>query len=1260
MTLYRSFMAKFLFGNMTPYLLKGRTKVLTAADMPPIHPTFHPDAAQDLFYSLPLHDGGWRFIRGILAEMRPLLIKMFLLAGLVAMMNLCSPILVFALVSFVATADSVKANWVEGIAVALGLCATSALFAMAMQHYFYVVLGNMQMIVNGLNARLYDKALTLSRRGRFRRPTGDVVNLMGTDADSVAEFIFAGTDLFYGLLTVIAVSLMLFHFLGVAAWAGLAVLVAVVPLTRYLVKRFTSLDGEIMYQRDQRVSLVSQIVSGIRIVKFFAWEGKMQGEVAAIRKKELDARRRMAYSGALSLVIYFIGSTLVGVVAFGVHLALGKTLDAATVFSCITLFGMLDQPFGHLTEWVAAISSAKVSADRIAGFLAEEEQQKTRLGPLSPRRQAIGLVWDKVVARYADGDRDAIVSFDLTIKPGEAVAIVGPVGAGKTSLLYTIIGEIPVVSGCFTLTGIGAEESPRLAFVPQESFILNDTLDENVRLGSVRSDHDERQLWEALTAAGLENDMHRLPGGLATEIGEHGVNLSGGQKQRLSLARADFAEPGLFLLDDPLSAVDFAMEDKLVEQLIFGRWHHATRIVVTHRLHHLARFDRVIFMRDGAIVSQGTYAEMIEQSPDFRSFMAETLMEERHIGQTGAQSVTEDAVEKASSARITEDEDREEGEVAGTLYRDYIKLLGGVRLRQRAWLLPALAASTILVTLLPIVQNTWLSLWTNAFDKSVKAGQASNFVTRMLYPWLGSDQDNLAVYAALGIAVLVAILGRYLLWMLRAIAAGQILHDRAFAAVLAMPLRFFDATPVGRILNRFSRDMDSVERELAWACEQTIRSAMQTIGAVLVLVALFPLLILILLPLTFMFRGIQASYRQVSREAQRLASIARSPRFAHFKETLTGTAVIRSYGREVAFTEKNRKVLADYQRMFHALVAFNRWFSIRIPVMSAALSGAVMVGILWSAERGVMLAGTAGLAIMYALRFWESLNWSIRSFSTVEAKMTSVERLQRFASMTPEAQVVGLSELDAQAVWPSRGTIAFEGLSARYASHLPLILRDVSFQVTGGQKVGVIGRTGAGKSTLFQVLYRFINPDSGRVLIDGIDTRDIPLTRLRAALAVIPQDPTLFKGSLRSNLDRFNQHSDAMIWRALERAHLDQLVRSLPQGLEAEVKENGHNFSQGQRQLFCLARALLQNARIIVMDEATASVDVETDVLIQRAIREECEGRTVLIIAHRLETVLDCDLILELSDGRLVYQGPPPSKKTTPPRPLPILTKNPY
>jgi ABC-type multidrug transport system fused ATPase/permease subunit len=935
-------------------------------------------------------------------------------------------------------------------------------------------------------------------------------------------------------------------------------------------------------RRDERVTLMAQALNAIRVVKYFAWEKSVERDALAVRELELSARRRLAIAETVTTLAYVATSTLVLFAALGAYVALGGRLEAATIFASVALFGALEEPVGSLSRIISRWTNALVSADRVVGFLRQEElvdRPFASSSGLAPAVEAKGLS-----TRYTGSARQSLRAIELRVEPGESIAVVGPVGAGKSTLLYALLGEVlPEAGQIAYLAANGASQPrPRTAYVPQEAYIVNGSLRENIVFGAesdclagLASAEVERELARAVEVACLEADVARLPAGLDTEIGESGVNLSGGQKQRASLARAALFRPELVLLDDPLSAVDVDTEASLCDRLLFGAWAGRTRIVVTHRLAHLARFDRVAFLREGRLVACAPFAQLLAASPEFCAFFAEQAKSEgasirpevdegrapaaappaTRAGPGAGPATVAEAQAWRARARITEDEERETGAVKGSVYRQYLNALGGSDARWRALRLFGLGFGTLAVILLPFAQRAWLAASSNF--QAAGARQAASVAGERLSlalaglgldEWASSPKWSILVYGVLCAVSLLAVLANRLFWLERGMGAGREMHDAMLKSALAAPLRFFDSTPAGRVLQRFSRDLESIDIQLQGSFESMLRCAAQVVASLLLIAASLPATLLAIAPTLWLYYVAQDRYRRPAREAKRLDSINRSPRYAHFKETLQGLSVIRAYNRSDWFMEQFFLRLERSQKMFRGHYMLNRWFSSRIPLLGGAISFATATGLAISAHKGGVSAGLAGLVATSAIGIWDYLNWGIRIFAEVEARMTSVERINRYSSLAPERDVARLPAARLSQNWPERGEVVFAGAVARYAPHLPAALRGVDFVVPAGSRVGLIGRTGAGKSTIFQALFRCVELESGLIEIDGVDIATVPLERLRRSIAIIPQDPALFRGTLRENLDRYGERSDAEIERALRLARMWEAALALPHG----------------------------------------------------------------------------------------------------------------
>ena len=1223
---------RLMFSDVKNVVVLARSKVLQPEDMPALPRQLDPRHLPFEESSLEVSKGARALIWSMFKAGRAFVVPALLLNLAYCVLSLAKPVLVNEFIRRISATLRTPAQVWETIALAVALGLISFVAILCLQHYFVRMLGSYQVFTNAINRLIYRHSLVLTQKARGGTQVGDVVNHIGSDSDAVSDVGMIFGDLQISIVTIVGALGLLFWYLGLTAFVSLGLLLLMVPLTRQIARSFSRLDVELMKFRDQRVTLMSQVLSGIRVVKYFAWEKSVQKEVGAVRANELLFRKKLARSESLATLSYIAVSTVVLFASLATHIWRGYPLTPELAFTCVSIFALLEEPFGHLSEVISRIAAAFVAGGRICTFLGREKLSGAGITDRHHGSARAGIELTNATVVFDGSSAPALHKVSLSLLPGESVAIVGPVGAGKSTLIHALLREAPLKEGSLDYLDLLRKPAvPRIAYVPQEAFIINGSLRENLVFGGA---DNEALLHTALRASCLESDLPQLPAGLYTEIGERGVNLSGGQKQRVSLARSVMHEPTLVLLDDPLSAVDARTEEQLVDRLLFGLWKGITRVVVTHRLANLGRFDKVIFLVEGSVRASGPLAELLASSAEFRAFYADSAKADHGTAMlaegkpAAAVAATPAAALAPEASRVTEDEDRAVGAVKGSVYFDYVKALGGLTRGKRIVTIPLLLGATVAATGLPLLQKSWLALSSNV--------QGGKLVPDSWWERLAAGTfPAVAIYGAIGLLTLVGVLANRLLWLERGIAAGRDLHDHMLNAVLRAPLRFFDSTPIGRVLQRFSRDVEAVDIQLQWSFETTVRCLISIATALVLILSVLPVLLVVVVPVLWLYYVLQRDYRVPAREAKRLDSISRSPRFAHFKETLQGLVVIRSYGKSQTFLDGFYDRLAHSNRMFYGHYMLNRWFSSRIPLLGALVSSSTAVGIVIYAWYGWISPGVAGLVMVYALSLWESLNWAVRIFAEVEARMTSVERLKYYASLESEVDTFQKPEAVVQPHWPHQGEVVFDRVVARYAAHLPPVLKGISFRVPAGARVGIIGRTGSGKSTLLQALYRCMELESGEIRIDGVNIAAVGLERLRRSLAIIPQDPTLFLGTLRSNLDRYNEYTDEDIWAALRKARMEIFVRAMPGGLSAAVQENGSNLSQGQRQLLCLARALLLDAKVIVMDEATASVDVQTDGMVQEVVRESCRNVTMLIIAHRLGTVADCDLIFEVREGKL-------------------------
>uniref|UniRef100_A0A6M2F7E0 ABC-type xenobiotic transporter n=1 Tax=Populus davidiana TaxID=266767 RepID=A0A6M2F7E0_9ROSI len=835
-------------------------------------------------------------------------------------------------------------------------------------------------------------------------------------------------------------------------------------------------------------------------------------------------------------------------------------------------------------------------------------------------------------AEALQAERHTLSNINLDVPIGSLVVVVGSTGEGKTSLVSAMLGELPATSDASVVV------RGTVAYVPQVSWIFNATVRDNILFGSP---FDSARYEKAIDVTALQHDLDLLPGGDLTEIGERGVNISGGQKQRVFMARAVYSNSDVYIFDDPLSALDAHVGRQVFDKCIKGELSWKTRILVTNQLHFLSQVDRIILVHEGTVKDEGTFEDLSNNGMVFQKLMGNAGKMEEYEEQenneivdnkTSSKQVANGVMNnlpknvsgtkkpKEGKSVLIKQEERETGVVNLKVLTRYKNALGG------AWVVMVLFMCYLMTEVLRVSSSTWLSNWT---DQGTSKRHGPLYYN-LIYSFLSIGQ------------VSVTLLNSY--WLITSsLYAAKRLHDAMLNSILRAPMVFFHTNPLGRIINRFAKDLGDIDRNVAIFVNMFMGQISQLLSTFVLIGIVSTMSLWAIMPLLVLFYGAYLYYQSTAREVKRLDSITRSPVYAQFGEALNGLSTIRAYKAYDRMASINGKSMDNNVRYTLVNMGANRWLAIRLETLGGIMiwftaTFAVMQN--GRADNQQAFASTMGLLLSYALNITSLLTAVLRLASLAENSLNSVERVGTYIELPSEAPLVIESNRPPPG-WPSSGAIKFEDVVLRYRPELPPVLHGLSFTIFPSDKVGIVGRTGAGKSSMLNALFRIVELERGRILIDDCDIAKFGLMDLRKVLGIIPQSPVLFSGTVRFNRDPFSEHNDADLWEALERAHLKDVIRRNSLGLDSEVTEAGDNFSVGQRQLLSLARALLRRSKILVLDEATAAVDVRTDALIQKTIREEFRSCTMLIIAHRLNTIIDCDRVILLDSGRVLEYDTP-------------------
>ncbi|CAA7410050.1 unnamed protein product [Spirodela intermedia] len=1116
--------------------------------------------------------------------------------------TIASPLILYAFVEYSGTRGDED---LRSSLLLLGLLVViKATESLSQRHWFFDARRAGMKMRSSVMAAVFQKQLKLSSVGRRNHSTGEIVNYIAVDAYRLGEFpwwFHYGWSLTLQLVSAIVILLVT---VGVGALPGLVPLLLCATLNVPFANSLKTYQLRFMAGQDDRLRATSEALNNMKIIKLQSWEEKFRATIQALRDVEFKYLSGLQIMKSYGSVLYWMSPILVSAVIFAGCVATGSApLNAGTIFTVLATLKVMAEPMRMLPEVISALIQMKVSLDRLDRFLLEDEikEEDVQRRPVYSSELGVRIRkgefrWDPAVSVAA------LRNVDVEVQRGHKLAVCGPVGAGKSSLLQAILGELNRVSGSVEVFG-------SIAYVSQTSWIQSGTIRDNILYGKPM---EETRYEMVIRSCALDKDIDSFDHGDLTEIGQRGLNMSGGQKQRIQLARAVYSDADVFLLDDPFSAVDAHTAAVLFNDCVLTALRSKTVVLVTHQIEFLSQVDRILELLEvGTAFEQLVSAHESEryESPDILETRPEAQPNDRH------QQKAEDAssITNASKIQLTEDETKDGGNLGWKPYVDYVSFSNGFL----HLVLIILFQSGFV--LLQSLSTFWLAY-------AIRIPNMGNITL-------------VGVYTALSSLSGVAMYTRSLLSTHLGLKASMAFFSGLMESLFRAPMAFFDSTPVGRILTRASSDMSILDYDIPYALCFSLSGILEVMATVLVMAVVTWQILIVAVPVTIAVRYYQRYYLSSAREIVRINGTTKAPLTNHAAETSLGAVTIRAFSGGERSVRRNMELInTDASQFFHSIAAME-WLLLRVESLQNITVVAAAVFLLLLPKESVS-PGFVGLTLTYALNLRACQGFLTRWYSSLDNYIISVERIKQFMQIPSEPPAT-IEARRPPPQWPAEGRIDLEDLKIKYRPNAPLVLKGITCTFAAGHKVGVVGRTGSGKTTLISALFRVVDPAGGRILVDGLDICSIGLKDLRMHLSIIPQEPSLFRGSVRSNLDPLGLHTDHEIWEALEKCQLKKTIASLPDLLDSSVSDEGDNWSAGQRQLFCLGRVLLRRNRILVLDEATASIDSATDATLQRIIKQEFGRCTVITVAHRVPTVVESDMILVLSFGSIVEYDVP-------------------
>ncbi|WCJ26430.1 ABC transporter C family member 10 [Euphorbia peplus] len=1205
------------FWWLNPLMKKGKDKILEGEDIPVLR---HEDQAKTCYVAYMQAERKQKLLSkssSMLSVIISLHRKQILISGFFALIKVLtassSPLFLKA---FIDVAEAKGPLRHQGYALTALLLLVKCLESLSERQWcFRTRLIGIQ-VRSMLSAAIYQKQLHLSNAAKAAHSPGEIVNYVASDAYKIGEFPYWFHQIWTTIIQLSLALAILYYSVRLATIAAFLAIILTVLASSPLVKAQLKYQRKLMQKQDERLKVITEALANMKVLKLYAWQKHFKNLIDGLREEELHCISKLLLQKAYNLVLFWSCPVLIPAITFWACHFLKISLSASSAFTFLATLRIAQESVRLIPEVLESFIEAKVSLDRIRKFLEEPELHKRNFlldSSSKELNESIFIQSNEIFWNVNPSTKPTLTNINLVVRKGKNVAVCGEVGSGKSTLLAAVLGEVPKINGTVRVHG-------KIAYVPQVAWIQSGTIQENILFGS---ELDQVRYQEVIERCSLVKDLEMFPFGDVTQIGEKGVNLSGGQKQRIQLARALYQDADVYLLDDPFSAVDAHTATFLFNEYVITALSGKTVLLITHQVDFLPASDSILLMSGGEIIREATYDELMASSHQFQDLVnAHQNVAGYSDRENGKRTEAKEEIQTAYiheplmepiADQLIQEEEREAGNTGLKPYVQYLR-------HSKGFLYFSLATIFHIIFLLgQLIQNYWLA-------DNIQNSQVSQI--RLF-----------TVYTVTGLIVASFLLVRSLCAVLLGFGASKSIFSSLSSSLFNATMSFYDSTPLGRIISRLSSDMSIIDIEVAFRMIITSGSTINSYSNFVVLAFLSWPVSFVIVPVLYISLRLQSYYYASTKELMRINGTSKSSAASQLAESITGAIVIRAFRQEDRFFSKNLDLVDRNASSYFHNVCANEWLIERLEILCAiVLSSAALTMTLL--KHGDSASGFIGMELAYGLSLNLFLVNSVQFQCLLSSLIISVERLQQYFLIPREAPEV-IEENRPDPDWPAVGKVEICDLKVRYRPNAPLVLHGISCIIEGGHKIGIVGRTGSGKTTLISILFRLVEPEEGKIVIDGIDISTIGLHDLRSRLSIIPQDPTLFVGSVRYNLDPLSEHTDQDIWKVVEKCHLKGAIQGKEDGLNSPVTQDGSNWSMGQRQLFCLGRALLKRSKILVLDEATASIDNATDAVIQKTIQTEFAECTIITVAHRIPTVMDCTMVLAISDGKVAEYDEP-------------------